>query len=317
MSSNKQSKPGMLRLRVTCLCLLIPTGTVSAVVIHVDDHAPPAGDGITWAAAFKYLQDALATAQPGDEIRVAEGTYKPDRSEAGLTTPQDRAASFQLLSGVTLRGGYAGLTGLDPDERNLAGYVSVLSGDLAGDDAVAPPARSENAYHVVLGSGVDETAVLDGFLITAGNADLDDGIASRGGGCYCMSGSPTITHCHFVDNYALVLGGALYLRDSQSQLVNCVFEGNQSDDGGGGVNTSEGDSEFVNCVFVGNYGSYEGGGIRNVDGTVTLTNCTFCGNFASEGGGLTNFETSHAIVTNCTFAQNEAYVGPAISTGCG
>jgi len=283
----------------------------------VDDHGPPEGDGLTWATAYKYLQDALAAALPGDEIRVAQGTYKPDRSEAGLVAPQDREATFQLISGVALRGGYAGLTGEDPDERIIAGYVSLLSGDLVGNDEPGWLHRGENSHHVVFGSGADATALIDGFTIAGGNANADSGNTNRGGGCYCVSGSPTIKHCRFVDNFALILGGALYLRSSDSLVVNCVFEDNRAEDGGGGVNTSYGAPEFVNCAFVGNYGAYEGGGIRNIDGIVALTNCTFSGNSAFEGGGFCNYETSHGIVTNCTFAGNEAYVGRAISCGCG
>ena len=49
-------------------------------VWYLDDDAPPSGDGLTWPTAFNFPQDALAVAQSGDEIRVAEGTYRPDES---------------------------------------------------------------------------------------------------------------------------------------------------------------------------------------------------------------------------------------------
>lgn len=50
------------------------------------------------------------------------------------------------------------------------------------------PTRAENSFHVTTGSGTDETAVLDGFTITAGtaNGSYPDG---SGGGIYNDSGS--------------------------------------------------------------------------------------------------------------------------------
>lgn len=72
-------------------------------VLYVDDDAPAGGDGLTWATAHKYLQDALTAAAGSGgtvtEVRVAKGTYKPDQG-AGRT-PGDRKATFQLLSAAS------------------------------------------------------------------------------------------------------------------------------------------------------------------------------------------------------------------------
>ena len=59
------------------ICLFAVTS--KAKTIYVDDNASAGGDGASWASAHKYLQDALASAEYGDEIWVAEGTYKPDQ----------------------------------------------------------------------------------------------------------------------------------------------------------------------------------------------------------------------------------------------
>ena len=48
----------------------------NAQTIYVDDGAPLGGDGTSWGTAFTYLQDALAAAAAGDEIRVAQGVYR-------------------------------------------------------------------------------------------------------------------------------------------------------------------------------------------------------------------------------------------------
>ncbi len=48
-------------------------------IIYVDANASVGGNGQTWRTVYKYLQDALyKTPTGGDEIWVAEGTYKPD-----------------------------------------------------------------------------------------------------------------------------------------------------------------------------------------------------------------------------------------------
>jgi len=52
-------------------------------VIYVDDDARGADDGSSWEDAFRYLQDGLAAASAGDEIRVAAGVYRPDRGALG------------------------------------------------------------------------------------------------------------------------------------------------------------------------------------------------------------------------------------------
>ena len=56
--------------------------------------------------AFKYLQDALLNASSGDEVWVAEGTYMPDEGEK--ETKGDRLATFKLLNGVGIYGGFIG-----------------------------------------------------------------------------------------------------------------------------------------------------------------------------------------------------------------
>ena len=84
-----------------------PSSSDTSKTIFVDDNAPAGGDGTSWASAHKYLQDALVVAENGDEIWVAEGTYKPDQG-AGITEG-NRTASFNLVNGVGIYGGFLGI----------------------------------------------------------------------------------------------------------------------------------------------------------------------------------------------------------------
>jgi len=218
-------------------------------ILYVD----PAGsniDGTTWTRAFKHLRDALAIAKPGDEIRVAKGIYRPDQGRDA--TIGDRNASFRLVNGVVIKGGYGGIEHqLNPDTRNIALYASILSGDLGDNDMLEVINNTDdNSYHVILGSNLDSKTILDGFTIIGGDAFATT-ISNRGGGMYNFASSPIISHCIFIGNFAEDAGGGM-LNDSNSNpiLINCTFSGNWAANSGGGIhNSPDSKPRIINCIF--------------------------------------------------------------------
>jgi hypothetical protein len=276
--------------------------------IYVDDDAAGANDGSSWDNAYKYLQDALSTAYSGDEIRVAEGNYKPDLG-TGIT-PGDRQATFQLINGVTIKGGYAGIGATDPNARDIQLYKTALSGDLNGDDAVGFDEynwrvflnKDENSYNVVTGSRTDRTAVIEGFTIMGGNA-YEYGIRDAGGGMYIYRGNPTVVNCTFTRNWAYDGGGIYYFHyfNPAITITNCVFSGNKASEGGGV--TLWGDAVLTNCTFIDNWAG-NGGGMRC--NSSTLTNCIFSGNSASSYGGGMHSSSGATKLTNCVLSANSA-----------
>ncbi|MHC4912820.1 MAG: right-handed parallel beta-helix repeat-containing protein, partial [Planctomycetota bacterium] len=282
----------------------------SGAAITVDHDAPGPHDGSTWAGAYNDLQQAFDAAAPGDQILVAHGTYTP-ANDGGA-----RTATFQLKNGVAVKGGYAGFGEPDPDARDVDLYQTVLSGDLNGDDGPNFANNAENSYHVVTGSGTDETAVLDGFTVKGGNAngpEPDD----FGGGIINFSGSPTVTNCKFIENYCLTMGGGMYNREGSSPTVtNCMFIRNKSDDDGGGMrNYINCHPVITNCSFIDNIAFEDGGGINNrKNSNAMVTNCIFIGNTALLGGGMENHvgkatAAGEPIVTNCIFIGNSGVAG--------
>lgn len=297
-------------------------------IIYVDDTATGANDGSTWCDAFIYLQDALATAEASGgtvtEIRVAQGTYKPD--QGANVTPGDRTASFNLVDGVALRGGYGGCSAADPDERDILAHESILSGDLNDNDIpVACTSNSpdcdlfgrlcvndfciisgnnvENSYHVVTGSGTDSTAIVDAFAITAGNANGSD--SDRfGGGLYTDNSTIIVTNCTISGNSAALHGGGMHSDSSIPQMSTCLFIGNSAAEGGGGMRALRGSPTLSNCIFVANSAAW-GGGLATLFANATMSNCVFEGNSAESGGGLNN-GGGNPTVTGCTFSQNSA-----------
>ncbi len=293
--------------------LVVPASAVGRT-IYVDDDANganDANDGSSWADAYWCLQDALADAQSGDEIRVAQGTYRPNEGLKAVPEFNWRTATFQLINGVAIKGGYAGFGETDPDARDIEAYRTILSGDLNGNDGPNFANNDENSYHVVTGSGTDETAVLDGLTITAGYANGFGNPNDSGGGMYNTSGSPTVINCTFSKNSAVYAGGMANRDYCSPTLINCRFVGNSVHSGGAGIYSwKSSGTTLIDCTFSGNFGRY-GAAMRTYDSDSTLTNCVFSGNFAREYGGAiylesSNSELSSLKLTNCTFSGNSA-----------
>ncbi|MHC4528098.1 MAG: right-handed parallel beta-helix repeat-containing protein, partial [Planctomycetota bacterium] len=299
-----------------CLIPVFLLGMLSTVpvqaIVYVDDNAPAPGNGLTWSTAYPALQDALydPVLGPNDQIRVAQGTYKPDQASLWYSPMSgDRAESFQLVNGVSLKGGYNGAYSGpgDPDARNIYTYQTILSGD------INTPSNTDNSYHVVTGSWTDQSAIIDGFTITAGYANGPP-MDNWGGGMYNFSGSPTVSNCTFSSNTAEGDGGGMANDTSSDPTVtNCTFTGNSAtglEGNGGGMYNNDSDPILVNCAFVSNSASYSGGGMGNGLSSPTLTGCIFTDNSATVyGGGMSNVYNCYPKLTDCNVSGNEAQYG--------
>jgi hypothetical protein len=311
------------KMSLTVLVFLLGMGCISFAeqIIYVDGDANGLNNGSSWVNAYKYLQDGLTVAQSGDEIWVAEGTYKPD--EGAGQEPNDREATFQMKSGVAIYGGFPSASEpnlSDPNwnDRDPNAHETILSGNIN-----RPWQTTDNSYHVVTGSGTDETAVLDGFTITSGKAN---GAApyNSGGGIY--DSYMLVANCKFVGNSAEYGGGISYC---YGPVTNCTFIGNTADEQGGGIYRNYGpvtDCSFninwandgggiyrnnghvTNCVFNENSAGNNGGGIYDNYGAVT--HCTFCGNSANGYGG--GIKYNHAQIVGCIFNGNSTIYGGGI-----
>lgn len=268
-------------------------------VIYVNG-ASPAGDdgnGFTWATAFNHLQSALDNANSGVQIWVAQGTYIPSKR---TISGNSRTATFKLANGVSLYGGFNG-TETSLNQRDWQAYPTVLSGDLAGDDVgdLTDSSRSENAYHVVTGSDTNAAAVLDGFAVTAGNANGNDP-CYRGGGMYNSSGSPTVNNCGFSYNNATYYGGGVYNNRGEPNFSNCTF-GYNSASYGGGVDNNNGEPNFINCTFTNEgYSS----GVYNSGGEGTFAGCVFSDHVEV---AIYNANGASPLIKNCVFTSNSNY----------
>jgi predicted outer membrane repeat protein len=328
-------------LVAVCVLLAAVTATAPGRIIYVDDDAPGVcngsfNDGSSWDSAFIYLQQALIVAQADDEVRVAQGLYRPDQGLPARTMPSRSvhatgvlsvegapSAAFSLKNGVTLMGGFAGLGAENPNARDPEQYGTILSGDLRGNDIdlwgpgslIYESFRADNSLHVVESIDVDATGVLDGFVIESA---VDSGLFNRGG-------SPNIVNCVFQDNASPEVGGGLRCEGGQPTLSNCLFQGNHSTNGNGGALYVTGVQIILSdCRFVSNSAGQEGGGLCAISSDLSLTGCTFEANGARREGGAIREAGGTLTLVECTFERNVAYDGGALSlavesasvTGC-
>ncbi|MEZ6014418.1 MAG: hypothetical protein R3F49_04840 [Planctomycetota bacterium] len=315
--------------------------TSSAQVLRVDDDQTSATqNGLSWATAYPRLEQALAEAlvkntngMPGDdisEIWVAQGRYEP------TTNPTDRTASFELLPGVSVYGGF------DGTETSRAARAGLFDQTLLSGDIDANPATiAQNSYHVVLvdgaivGGSLTGHFRLDGFRVmfgaaVSGSPFLDQTI---GGGALVrdvpLGTEVVIANTRFESCFA-VAGGGLFAKNSayvglvRSSFVSCVGYSATPDGSatpptgvGGGMGATGCKEVYAyNTAFTNNRASYGGGAWVQPSGSVLegaqpqmrFVNCLLAQNTAIAGGGAavwSSFNTP-AVFDFCTIANNTA-----------
>ncbi len=299
--------PRVLWRKLTHVCLALILGLIavtparSQTILYVNDDAPAGGNGLSWTTAYTDLQSALTRAeglsQPGSsvEIWVAPGRYVPtQRREATVA----RTATFRLLSGVRILGGFVG-NEQTLAERRLSNPLPILSGDVLGNDSLLAFGGSDNVYHVVDAAGTDATAVLDGFIIQHGVADRLQGQAA-----------------HLPDSSG---GGLVALGQASANIRNCVFRLNRGISEAGAVFiTGPGSMSFINCRFINNrsqgFGGAIGANTYALPGSgynLTIHGCEFAYNYGNSGAAALSLYSTPPLpctvqITNSTFYQNQA-----------
>jgi len=302
----------------TILFLLAVTVLTAQTRLYVNHAATGANDGSSWADALTELQSALAAAQSGDEVWVAQGTYLP-------TQTSDRSISFEPRSGVRLYGGFAGHE-TDPSQRDWDAHPTILSGDIGtlGDS-------TDNSYNVMAFGEAEEGTLLDGLTFRGGHAEpifvfnpfQRDGC---GGGLHVSAGDGVaylvLRNCRFERNYARLKGGAVFVHAGQDgsvapQFLNCAFEGNSGYDGAAvyyhGTVDVERVPDFGACSFSENRVLASSNAVLRYRGPATDDTLHIWGcRFERHVGKLYRLNWLHAVnharFDGCSFIENEMTV---------
>jgi hypothetical protein len=264
------------------LCLatvasLMTAFDLSAQVTYVKKNATGSNNGSSWQDAYTDLSLALANTSTG-QLWVAKGTYLP-----GGNNP-DENDLFAIMSSIALYGGFDG-TETSLSQRNPSQNPTILSGDLAGDNA--PNSYDsllslDNTIHVVyVDSLLASPVVIDGFGIAHGatnNSDLEPGFMWRGGGIYALS-PVNVRNCLFTGNYARS-GGSVFLAPT------CAG------------------STVRNCIFRNNATAFQSAGIfAEAVAGLTIKQCEFNEN-KTQRGALYPLRCSNVLVDSCSFSGN-------------
>jgi len=324
-----------LRIFLVTVAVFAVHRASAQTIWYVDRATTGTASGASWENAFTEVQSALSVAQPGDQVWVARGVYRPDYDPVTDTYTQEHTRTIQLVSGVALYGGF------DGNETALAMRARLFEQTVLscfyGEGSAWP-----RCSHVVTGSGTDRTAVLDGFTITGGCGEagggmmndqgspsvrnctftLNDANWSGGGMANVNASSPAVTGCTFLRNHSTA-GGGIYIESNSVPIVTgCTFVDNIAfwDVGGygGGIAIVEAGAIVANSTFYHNWCPVNGGAIWVVAGTLTVVNSTFVGNGVYRfygGGGAIGIEEASAVLDNCTIAGNEGRGGIMVARG--
>ena len=272
-------KKGLLLL--VCLMTVVLTDAKTIFV-----KAGANGTGTSWANAFGDLQQALKVASNGDQIWVARGTYAP-------TAGNDRNASFQLIEGVAIFGGFAG-TESSINQRNPRANKTILTGEIGS------PSLDDNVYTIVYAERVSKKTILDGFTLTRGVANgfgTSGELSFSGAAIFNKEASPVIRNCTFQNNYARE-GAAIYNYVANGATYNPTI---------------------TDCNFIANKADFDGGAIFNMglNGTSApnIRNCHFEKNQSTYGAAILNKGVNgkvKAAITNCVFTANASILSGAI-----
>lgn len=273
-------------------------------------------DGSSWANAHRgpgALSAALAAVVPGTNndpgyIFVAQGTYYPSTN----LNPRD---SFEIPGGVHVYGGFVGGENWFTNRPSPGDAPTVLSGDLAQDDANGFSFRFENSRHVVRSVAAVGASVIDGFTIAGGFAADPTSPLGQSGGALLCEGRTTVRGCRFVDNFAEARGGAISSTGVTVVLTDCQFESNRASqlsvvavvEGGGAIYHHGGLAIINRCRFDRNVTTGNGGAIW-LDQNARITNSVFLGNFAVPGSAIWLDQSVNGAprIEACTFTENEA-----------
>ena len=185
---------------------------------------------------------------------------------------------FHLVPLVSVYGGFTGVE----TKRDQRDEDPVFNGCILSGEAI------NGTLHVVTAEDaqVDESAALDGFMITGGTADAElHGPDQRGGGLVVANGaSPTLRRLFFRLNSASDAGGAVWVVGGRPRFEDCLFDQNRcgaSACRGGAMLLEDTNAHFVDCRFTDNESGGRGGAV-----------------FSFQHGGQEN------VFERCTFLRN-------------
>jgi parallel beta-helix repeat protein len=306
----KRWSVNLLTVGLTLLSIIaaLVLGNESAHASPGARYVVPGGDCGGMSPCYSTVQGAVDAAQPGDEIRVASGTYTGINNKGGL------AQVVYIDKSLIIRGGYTATNWNDPDpDANLTELNATALG------------------RVMVVTGTVNVTV-EGLRLTYGNAaglgghPTTSGSADAGGGVYVHRSNVTLSRVNVMTSTVSDgMGGGIYQYDGALAVEASTIQGNYGKKGGGAyfydstVNLTDNTIQGNNADDVIGIG----GGIDANGGNVTIRRNTIRNNSARQGGGIGTepFNELYLVVAGNTITNNSeggvylAYVTAAVLSG--
>lgn len=225
------------------------------------------------------VNEAIALAVSGDEIRVPAGEWPASADASGKTLRVVGEAGAVLTS---------------------SGGQTALWGD-GSDLSLEDLAFSGGGRALYLGTG---TLSLTGVQITGGRGDW-------GGQIYLSAASAEIHDSHFEDGVAEDFGGSIFAYESALNITSSTFEANSAGSHGGAIALAfDSELHLSDTQFLVNESNGNGGAVYISGGTLDLGDALFDGNAIYDGyGGAVFLTAATAVGDGVRFIDNEATYG--------
>jgi hypothetical protein len=198
--------------------------------------------------------------------------------------------------------------------------VTILSGDLLGNDFPDWLQRYDNSLNVVTARDLSAPSVIDGFTIRGGNADFEGSDLLGGGGILVERSDLEIRQCRFTENVAGTLmpglgnfGAAVYVKGSGTVTIDdCRFVHNRANNGGaiGSLNRDGGSVDLLitDTIFQDNHvPTQHGGALYFVGRSLHIERCEFSDHTGGYGGVISATLAEQIIIRDCSFDNNVAH----------
>lgn len=252
-----------------------------AADLRVCPAGPPACD-------YADVQTAVDTANPGDVLKIAAGTYTGVQTRAGVTQ------MVYVSKTVTIRGGYTAGNWTTPDP---AANPTIL--DAEGQGRV-----------IYITGSISPT--IAGLCITGGDASGLHGHPylgrDAGGGVYVYQATAIISANQVFGNVAQY--GGIYLLNSDTALIgNTVSSNTVSFDGGGVYLYDSDDATLIDNSIISNTATLQGGGLGLVYSDAALSGNTVTLNVSDKGGGVLLSESGATLDSNVVISNTASLGG--------
>jgi len=218
---------------------------------------------------YDTIQSATNAASNGDEVVVADGTYKGDENK----------------------------------NIDFLGKAIIVRSENGPENCVIDCEGSGRGFY--FHNGEDSNSILKGFTIRNGYVD-GDWPEDSGAGILCNSSSPTIQDNIITENSALYAGGGICCYESSPLIRNNIINENSAYLGGG-IYCFSSLAVIDNNTIALNFAEFHGGGISCSDYSYPdIINNIVTANSAGTGGGIECYHYASPTIANNIIYKNSA-----------